>query len=481
MVGLFVLLALTATSLGVVDAFAPSPEIRSPQTVVPTQVVLSYSSTATVVVESSQQPLPLLRNHGAVVSLLQQPSKAKKNMPTTPKRQQQLVIQHTPFMPRTPGNGRTTLSSSNNNNNNSNSPSLLLSHAQEIDCSNRIRTYRAALSRRDQLQKTSLVVTESAWAAACSVSVPHLRRLLAAGQEARCALVAANIGLVTAISKRLYYGMGGGGGGDMGTILTLADMIQEGNLGLMEAAERYEPERGFRFSTYATWWVRQRILRSIEDQSRTIRLPAHVHGMLLKMKRARADIKSELGRDPTAPELALHLQVKESKVQAYQNLAARNVVLSLERPLRTDHDDNSSSKNARTLADTLASDAPTPEEDAQARDIRAVLWGVMDTALVDKERQVIVKRFGLEDGKPRTVQETAQLLDISRDRVRLVEARALNKLRHPQRKYKLKEYYTGGTGVSTQSRGHSTSGAVGVDAEDDKSAGGARSDRIWFF
>ena len=350
-----------------------------------------------------------------------------------------------------------------------------LSRHEEIEYSYKIRTFRAAVRLRDQLAAEGGPIDEATWAQACGCSIMNLRRVLHEGQEARAALVGANVGLVTSIAKRHYYSLKQAMDGGVGTILTLQDMVQEGNLGLMEAAERYEPERGFRFSTYATWWVRQRILRSISDSSRTIRLPAHVHSMLQKMRKAKRDIKTELGREPTANELASHLDVSEEKLQLYED-SSRNV-LSLERPLRTG---GTLKDDSRTLGDIVASDAPTPEEDAEADYLRRDIRAVMDTALADKEREVIVKRFGLDNGRPRTVKETAELLDISRDRVRLVEARALNKLRHPQRNYKLKEYI----GEATRDYGGISSSREPAGAfsdREDQEKGNPKSDRIWFF
>ena len=349
----------------------------------------------------------------------------------------------------------------------SSSSSVGLTRSQEIEYSFQIRTFRAAVRLRDQLVKCSsgmhIHPTESEWAAACGTSVMELRRVLAEGQEAREALVSANVGLVMSIAKRHYHALKHAteAGGGVGTILTLQDMVQEGNLGLMEAAERFEPEKGFRFSTYATWWVRQRILRSISDSSRIIRLPAHVHSTLQKIHKGRAEMKSRLGRDPIDEELAEHLDMSVDKLRKYTH-SSRNVV-SLELPLRT----ASFKEDRRTLGDTLASDAPTPEEDAEVNYLRRDIRHVMDSELAARERDVIVHRFGLEGGEPRTVDETAQLLGISRDRVRLVEARALNKLRHPQRNYRLKEYVHGDDAVHSSST--TTEPAAGP------------SDRIWFF
>ena len=347
-----------------------------------------------------------------------------------------------------------TSSISNSNNSNTTPKKKVgLSRAEEIQYSFQIRRLRAAVRMRDQLagigedddEESSAnssprrQPTESEWAKACGTSVVELRRLMEEGRDARAALVDANVGLVTSIAKKHFYGlqartkMGGG----VGTILTLQDMVQEGNLGLMEAAERYEPEKGFRFSTYATWWIRQRITRAISDSSRTIRLPAHVHNTLQKIQKAKAEMKHFNGREPSLPELAHKLDMSVEKLQRYTD-SSRNVV-SLESPLRT----SSFKEDRRTLGDIVASDAPTPEEDIEVEYLRRDIQVVMENELADRERDVISQRFGLGDGKPRTVEETAKQLGISRDRVRHVEARALNKLRSPQRNYRLKEYVGG--------------------------------------
>jgi RNA polymerase primary sigma factor len=323
-------------------------------------------------------------------------------------------------------------------------PHTLLTAAQEREYAFRIRTFRAAVKLRDSLVSFQDGVyihpTESQWAAACGTSVADLHRLVEEGQDARAVLVSSNIGLVVNQAKRHFAGLKSAteADGGVGTILTMSDMIQEGNLGLMEAAERFEPEKGFRFSTYATYWVRQRIRRSISDSSRIIRLPAYVHDMLQKIRRAKVEMKAETGREPNLTELAHYMEISEERLRLY-TASSRNVV-SLERPIANtgsfkSHEDH------RTLYDTLASDAPSPEEDAVHDSMRRDLRAVMDTELAGVERQVLVHRFGLENAQqPLSVTETAAALAISIDRVRLVEARALNKLRHPMRNYKLKEY-----------------------------------------
>lgn len=186
------------------------------------------------------------------------------------------------------------------------------------------------------------------------------------------------------------------------------------------------------------------------------------------MNKAKWQIKKELGREPTTPELANRLDVSEEKLRMYTD-SSRNV-LSLENPLRS----ASSKEDTRTLGDVLASDAPTPEEDAEADYLRRDIRAVMDTALVASEREVIVARFGLDDGKPLSVEETARLLGTTRDRVRVVEARALNKLRHPHRNYRLKEY------VCSEQLRELSCRNLGKNADEGHRPQQA-ADRTWFF
>lgn len=332
----------------------------------------------------------------------------------------------------------------------------LLTREEEVQLSNDIRSMRAAIRVRNELNPTTGedermltssevdhffdedIFSDEEWAAGCNLTIPQLRLVMQKGQEARAKLVSSNAGLVMQIAKRHFYALkrSSGAGGSVGTILTLQDMVQEGNLGLMEAAERFEPERGFRFSTYATWWVRSRILRSIADYSRVIRLPVHVHSMLGTINKAKKTMEKDIGRQPSLPELAHHLDMSMDKLRLYTD--SSRSVLSLEMPMNGDAfvDDQ------RTLADKIASDSPTPEEDAEVDSLRRDIRAVVDE-LGDRERDVLVSRYGLDDGRPKSVQETSERLQLSRDRVRVVEARALNKLRHPQRNYKLKEYVGG--------------------------------------
>ncbi|OEU13518.1 Sigma2 domain of RNA polymerase sigma factor, partial [Fragilariopsis cylindrus CCMP1102] len=313
----------------------------------------------------------------------------------------------------------------------------LLTHDEEREITYSIRDLHKAVKIRDELEDDEFP-TEEDWAKACGLEVMVLRRIMSKGQEARTVLVSANAGLVTSIAKRHYHALkqATDAMGGVGTILTLQDMIQEGNFGLMKAAERFEPERGWRFSTYATYWIRQRILRSISDSSRVIRLPAHVTATLQKLNRARKEMAAEIGRVPSDPELAHYMKISVDKLRKI-NDKARSVV-SLESPLRqgTNH---KAEMDQRTIGDFIASDAPTPEDDFQhrslQRDIRAVI-----NELAEREREVLILRFGLDNGESMSTSQTAMRLGITIDRVRYVEARALNKLRSPQRNYRLKDY-----------------------------------------
>jgi len=333
----------------------------------------------------------------------------------------------------------------------------LLTRDEERQITYKIRGLRRVVEIRDELieenescslfepsyaSENDCYPTEDEWAKACGLDVSSLRTIMSEGQDARALLVSANAGLVKHIAKRHYYvlkRMTTAGGG-VGTILTLQDMIQEGNLGLMKAAERFEPERGFRFSTYATYWIRQRILQSITDSSRVIRLPVHVTDTLTKVNKARKEMSIQLGRIPSDSELADHMGISVDKLRKISDKA--RTVLSLESPISTGSN-HRSEMDQRTIGDFIASDAPTPEEDAEhkslQRDIRAVV-----NELAERERDVLILRFGLDNGEPMSTSDTAAHLGISTDRVRHVETRALNKLRNPQRNYRLKDYLAEG-------------------------------------
>lgn len=295
---------------------------------------------------------------------------------------------------------------------------IKLSREEESNLSNDIRALREALKVREEFG----VRSDEEWANAIGISTVQLRRIVVEGQEARSELVAKNMGLVVQISRRYKSRVRN---------LTLQDLIQEGNLGLMEASERFDPSKGFKFSTYAAWWVRQRILRYLQEHSRMIRLPAHVHSFLTKLEKTRDEMTTKIGRAPTMPELAHELDIPMDKLKLYTE-SSRNV-LSLDLSANNNNDDN------RVLEDKLASHELSPSEDAEISYLKQDIRATLDE-LSKKERDVLILRFGLEDSSPKTLEEVSSIMNMSRDRVRLLEARAINKLRHPGRNHKLQVY-----------------------------------------
>jgi len=304
--------------------------------------------------------------------------------------------------------------------------SQLLSADEELQLTSAISDLRRSIRIRNDLSVTiDKEPSEKEWASACGLTHLQLRHLLQNGENARAKLIAKNGGLVVSIAKR-YHNR------NTGSILTLQDIIQEGNLGLMVAAERFDPSRGFKFATYAGWWVRQRILRCIADHSRVIRLPTHVISKLGAIDKTRKTMSQEIGRVPSIPELAHRLGMPVEKLKMYTD--ANRHVLSLERPLNLNSLDDS-----RVIGDGIASDVPSPQDNIEGDCLRQDIRAVIDELSV-RERDVLVFRYGLDDGSPKTIDEVASRLNLSRERVRLFEARAINKLRHPGRHEKLKEY-----------------------------------------
>jgi len=345
----------------------------------------------------------------------------------------------------------------------------LLTFDEEKEIAEDIRRFRSVTRVRDQLSdwlsreaggNQHREPSDYQLASACSLSVEQLNDVIARGQEARTRLIRGNVGLVTMIAKRYYNmlrgGIGpssGGGAGGTDATLKLDDLIQEGYMGIMEAAERFDPLRGFRFSTYATHWIRQRILRSIAESSRMIRLPVHVQTMIRNMHKTNKELEAQIGRRPSMPELAHEMGVPLDKIQLYQHLTKN--VLSLELPV----DRHSNTEDKRTLGDRVAcTEMATPDEDYMSEDLRGEVHNMLD-ALGHDERLVLTHRFGLEDGRPKSLRETAAGMGISSDIVRTVEAKALSKLRRPQMNYRLKDYvggsevYSGETDYTEQYHG----------------------------
>lgn len=247
-----------------------------------------------------------------------------------------------------------------------------------------------------------------------------LARAAQAGDEdARRRLSEANLRLVVSVAKR-YAGRG----------LPFLDLIQEGNLGLMKAAEKFEPDRGFKFSTYATWWIRQSITRAIADQGRTIRIPVHLVESINRVKKTAGELLRRTGREPTAEEIAAQLDMEPARVRELIQLAQDPI--SLETPVGEEEDAH--------LEDFIQDDeAGVPADEAGRQLLRRELMNVLKS-LTPREERVIALRFGLEDGRARTLEELGREFNVTREWVRQIEAKALRKLRHPSRAKRLRDY-----------------------------------------
>ncbi len=245
------------------------------------------------------------------------------------------------------------------------------------------------------------------------------KRLEAGDQTAKDKLVKANLRLVVSVAKK-YMNRG----------LHLLDLVQEGGLGLMKAADKYDYRKGFKFSTYATWWIRQAITRAIAEQSRTIRVPVHMVETINKMIRISRKLVQQNGREPTDEEIAKEMEIEERKVEDIRKVS--QLPVSLETPVGEEDD--------AELGDFLEDrEVPTPEESALGTLLKEQLYSALE-GLSDKEKKVLIFRFGLEGEKPHTLEEVGRVFGVTRERIRQIESKALRKLRHPSRSRKLRDF-----------------------------------------
>lgn len=263
------------------------------------------------------------------------------------------------------------------------------------------------------------------------MTVSELKKQIRRSLRAKSALTESNVRLVISIAKR-YQRRG----------LSFQDLSQEGILGLTRACEKFDPERGFRFSTYATWWIKQSIMRAIADQGRTIRLPVHIHDQLNMLKKNTAQMKQELGREPTMEEMTVKTKLTADRISFLHRVSQNSI--SMETELKSSKTKGSAAglgggSSALTLGDTMGDPEQAPVDQASYQMLKDDISRLICT-LNSREQAVIRMRFGLDDGKPKTLEDIGQRFSVTRERIRQIEARALHKLRQPYRNHAVKCY-----------------------------------------
>jgi RNA polymerase primary sigma factor len=295
----------------------------------------------------------------------------------------------------------------------------LLRADEEIELARKIADLLGLERERAKLaSKLDREPSDAEWAELSGMPLRAFQRRLHIGRRAKDKMVQSNLRLVVSIAKK-YMNRG----------LSFQDLIQEGSLGLIRAAEKFDHEKGYKFSTYATWWIRQAITRAIADQSRTIRLPVHLYETISRIKKTTKLLSQEMGRKPTEEEIATRMEMTIEKLRFIAKSA--QLPISLETPIGKEEDSR--------LGDFIESDGEMPEDQVAKNLLREDLEGVLAT-LSPREKDVLRLRYGLDDGRMKTLEEIGQIFNVTRERIRQIEAKALRKLRHPNRNSVLKEY-----------------------------------------